>query len=128
MMLISNIGCTIKSWKGTNMRTMLAAFLIFLLAINQVSANSDISNDEFHRACGGPLDLLNPSISQDVTSADLLRLTTEFLARRRVQYPEEWELLLAEKWEKTETDDGKLIIDIDLATSKRYNQVIQVWW
>ncbi len=114
---------TIKLWKGINMRTTLAAFLIFLLAINQVSANSDISNDELHRAYGDPPDLLNPLISNDTTSGTFQGHTTESFASRRVQNPNEWEPFLAEEWKSSETDDGKLVFDIKLREGVKWHKV-----
>jgi peptide/nickel transport system substrate-binding protein len=121
--------CEVKTpnfQEGIGMRIRLAAILAFsicFLTISQSIAKSDTSNDELHKSYGDPPDLLNPLISQDVTSADLRRLTTESFARRRVQNPEEWELFLAEEWEKTETDDGKLIFDIKLREGVKWHRV-----
>ena len=87
---------------------------LFLMTMHCSFADADISNDELHRSYSDPPDLLNPLISNDTTSGSFLRHTTEVFAGRRVQNPDEWEPFLAEKWEKTETDDGKLVFDIKL--------------
>jgi ABC-type transport system substrate-binding protein len=93
------------------------------LAVNQNIAAQNISNDELHRAYGDPPDLLNPLISSDTTSEAFLRHTMESLADRKVQNPNELEPVLAEEWEKIETDDGKLIFDIKLREGVKWHRV-----
>ncbi|MFC1717216.1 ABC transporter substrate-binding protein [Candidatus Poribacteria bacterium] len=105
-------------------RTLLCvSCLICLLGANQSIAEPNVSNDELHRSYGDPPDLLNPLLSMDTTSGEFLRYTTETFAARKVQNPDEWETFLSEGWEKTETDDGKLIVDVRLRRDVNWHRV-----
>ena len=99
------------------------AVFLCLLALTLTIAYASTSNDELHRSYSDPPDILNPLLSNDTTSGEFQRHTTETLAARKVQDPNVFEPLLATEWKMSETEDGKIVFDVKLREGVMWHPV-----